>query len=856
MADVYIAEDRRLGRQVAVKILHSDYARNEAFIERFRREAQAAANLTHHGVVAVHDWGEDNGTYFMVMELVQGRNLRDVIRSEGALLPRRVAEIGVDVASALSAAHAQGLVHRDIKPANILLMPDGKVKVADFGIARAFDDQEQLTRTGAVIGTATYFSPEQAQGFTADSRSDIYSLGVVMYELLTGQPPFHGESPVAVAYQHVREEPELPSDLNPNIPRGLEAVVLAAMAKHPDDRYQTAEDLAMDLRRVLAGQVPLAAPENEAPTRMMAAVGTELAFDDDEDDPFDEGTAYVEPAYHEPGRIDRTTITIGILAAAALVGLGLILLVRLLSPSGGTTFSIPNLRGQTVEVATERLENLDLVVAQQVVADDDIEIGLVAGTDPPAGDEVEAGDTVTLLVSGEPGTTEVPDVVNRLRADAEALIEAAGLEVGQVTFEASPVVPEDVVMSQSPPGGALVDEGSRVDLVVSAGVDALTVPFVSNQTEANALFALQQAGFDLAQIVIERRPHAEILEGFVIETDPPAGALLPSGGTLLLVVSEGAVPSVVPNVIGMDPDDAIERLEEFGFVVDFGPTVVLDWDDPNDGKVAEQNPEPGQTHEFGSSVTIRLGEAATEVTVPNVDGSTEATARNAIEGAGLVFQRGNDEAVPPDSPDIDRAVSQNPGAGTTQQVGTTIVVSFGVGEGAEVPNLFINGGGGCPIAVTRQEAEQRLSAAGLVINAQTAPQDEYSYTFGNHQCEGRSVQQSPVPGEMVTPGSSVMVTFDPVYAPLDYEIFELMPTGPPATNANNEFPRFTFQQSPVFSGYCNDPNFAYQGFIRMIDPEPEDPIPLVSNQYVITYWIADPAFGVGNPCPPYDGPPP
>ena len=853
MADVYVAEDFRLGRHVAVKILHSEYARSEAFIERFRREAQAAANLTDPGVVAVHDWGEDDGTYFMVMELVQGRNLREVVRSEGALLPRRVAEIGAAVASALTAAHAQGLVHRDIKPANILLTPDGKVKVADFGIARAFDDEEQLTRTGAVIGTATYFSPEQAQGFTADARSDIYSLGVVMYELLTGQPPFHGESPVAVAYQHVREEPEPPSDLNPNIPPGLVSVVLAAMAKHPDDRYQTAEDLEMDLRRVMAGQVPLAAPENEAPTRMIAAVGGAGGYDGD--DPFEgETRAYDEPVYQGSGRLDRTTITIGILAAAALIGLGLILLIRLLSPSGSNVVTIPDVRGQTVQAATERLEGLDLVVTERGVSDDEIEEGLVAGTDPAAGEEVETGSTVALLVSAGEGTAEVPDVVNRLRADAAALIEAAGLEVGQVTFEASPVVPEDTVIAQDPAPGEIVEQGTRVDLVVSAGVDAITVPDVTEQTEEQALFTLQQAGFDLAEIVIERRPHAEILEGFVIETDPPAGEVVPAGTTLTLVVSEGAVPSVVPNVIGMDAEQARDRLEEFGFVVEIGPVLTLDWDDPNDGLIADQNPNPGETHEFGTTVTIRVGEAATEVTVPNVDGAIESAARSAIEDAGLTFERGVDVLVAPGSPDINRAVSQAPGAGTTQDVGTTIIVSFGK-EGAVVPNLFTGGSGGCASAVTMATAESRLTSANLVMQAQTAIEDEYSYTQGTHTCEGRTVQQSPPPGELVEKGSTVVVTFDPVFAPQDFEIYELTPTGPPDNkSAAAQFPVFTFEQSTADGGECHDPNPSYSGNIRRIDPEPEEAIPLIDGKYTIEYWVA-----VNNParpaCPAYTPPP-
>ncbi|MEE9298677.1 MAG: Stk1 family PASTA domain-containing Ser/Thr kinase, partial [Acidimicrobiia bacterium] len=641
MADVWIAEDQLLGRQVAVKILHGEHALSETFVERFRREAQAAANLSHANIVAVYDWGQDGDTYFMVMELVQGRNLRDVLRSEGALLPRRVAEIGAEVCVAVSVAHNQGLVHRDIKPANVLLTPDGAVKVADFGIARAFDDSDQLTKTGAVIGTATYFSPEQAQGQPADARSDIYSVGVVMYELLTGSPPFSGESPVAVAYQHVQEAPEPPSRLDPNVPPGLEAIVLKAMAKQPDDRYQSAAEMVEDIDRLLAGQVPLAAPQNEAPTREITAGAPPPMPPQGPDTRPDTPTVSEHPVYREPGGSDRTTLTIGIIAAFALLLLGIILLVRLLGSGGETGLvAVPDLRGNQPASALAELSTLGFQIIQEAVTSSDVAAGLVVGTEPEAGTQVERGSTIKLLVSGGAATIQVPRVVGLTERQARNALELLGLEVGEFIFEASPVIEAGIVMAQNPPAGEPVAVGTDVDLVVSAGSNALTVPDVVGKTESDALFTFSQSGFE--EIRIERRPSAEVLEGFVIETSPEAGQLLPIDGFVVVVISQGAVPSVVPSVLTEDPPEAQRILEDLGFVVVFDDPVELEWDDPLDGVIAEQDPVAGGTAEFGSIVRLRVGEAATQVAAPNVINDDEATARQKIEDAGLTFARGPD----------------------------------------------------------------------------------------------------------------------------------------------------------------------------------------------------------------------
>jgi eukaryotic-like serine/threonine-protein kinase len=840
MADVWIAEDRLLGRQVAVKILHSQYASSEAFVERFKREAQAAANLSHQNIVAVYDWGKDGDTYFMVMELVQGRDLRDVLRSEGALLPRRVAEIGADVCVAISLAHNQGLVHRDIKPANVLLTPDGAVKVADFGIARAWDDSENLTKTGAVIGTATYFSPEQAQGKVADYRSDIYSVGVVMYELLTGAPPFSGESPVAVAYQHVQETPQPPSEINPNVPPGLEAIVLKAMAKDPADRYQSSVEMVEDIDRLLAGQVPLASPHNEAPTRMVTSPDLAPAIERGPETRFDTTPPPHEQAYYrEPGGSDRTTLTIGIMAAVALLLLGIILLVRLLgSDSGAGQISIPELAGNQPASAIEELTRLGVSIEQQVVASEAVAAGLVVGTEPPAGTKVDRGSLIRLLISGGNATIPVPRVIDLTEDQARTAIELTGLEVGDLTFEASPVIEAGVVMAQDPAAGGLVAAGTKVNLSVSAGTNAFVVPDVVGKSESDALFVLAQTGFGVDQIRIERRPSADVLEGFVVETDPEAEQFVAQDGVVSVVISLGAVPSVVPSVMTRPIDEATTTLEDLGFVVEVGEPFEVAWDDPLIGVVADQVPAAGASSEFGATITLRIGEAATEVAAPNVLDKIEATVKAEVEALGLVFAKGPDIPLGVGDPNSGKSMEQSPPPGNVIPIGSTMTVRFGqAATPVSVPDLV---GDGATTCMTKTEADNAITAAGLVPSqgADTALAFE-------HPCDGKVTIQSPDPLTAVAPGSAVSYQIgiaDPgvtLTAPILGETLATVQAAHPA---------LTFTQNTP-TGECLDA--AGDGTkIGQINPAVGT---TVATGSTVTYWISSAGAVTACTAPPAPG---
>ncbi|MEY2430458.1 MAG: eukaryotic-like serine/threonine-protein kinase, partial [Acidimicrobiaceae bacterium] len=366
MADVFLARDQLLDRPVAVKVLFPEFATDPNFVERFRREAQSAANLNHPNIVSVYDWGQEQGTYFIVMEYIDGRSLADILRSEGPLHPQRAAEVASDIAAALGFAHRNGVVHRDVKPGNVLISPSGQVKVADFGIARALgaDPDSNLTQAGSVMGTATYFAPEQAQGHPLDPRSDLYSLGVVLYEMVTGRPPFSGESPVAIAYKHVQEQPAPPRHVNTNVPSDLEAVILKLLSKNPQARYPSAEDLRADLRRFREGQ-PVFAASGGATAAGAAAAGATQAMAATQAVSRQEGTRALPvdeyaPPYGEPRRSGGFLVVL-ILLLLILAGL-LFALAKVLT--GGTSsgeqvdITVPagGVVGKTEAEATKNLQ--------------------------------------------------------------------------------------------------------------------------------------------------------------------------------------------------------------------------------------------------------------------------------------------------------------------------------------------------------------------------------------------------------------------------------------------------------------------------------------------------------------------
>jgi beta-lactam-binding protein with PASTA domain/predicted Ser/Thr protein kinase len=576
MADVYCAEDQQLGRRVAVKMLHRRFAEDQQFVERFRREASSAAGLQHPNIVGIFDRGEWDGTYYIAMEFVEGRTLKDIIREKGPAPPEAAIDITLQILRAARFAHKRGVVHRDIKPHNVLIDQDGRVRVTDFGIARA--GTSDMTETGSIMGTAQYLSPEQAQGRTVDARSDLYSIGIVLYELLTGQVPFDAESPVTVALKQVNEAPVPPMELVAAIPPALDAVVLRAMEKDPARRFADADEFIAALESARA-----------APHQVLTPPPPPIEEVLEEDD--------------RRGR--RWWLWLLILLALAAIALGLYLTLR------PEQLTVPDVIGRESATATQILQNRGFEVDIVNVENPNVERNTVAAQDPRPNTQAPEGSTVTINVSTGPGEAAVPSVAGLRRAEAEDRLRAAGFET-RVERVFSDEVDRGLVIDTQPGSGSVIERGSTVALRVSRGIEQVEVPDVVGQSEDDARSALEAAKLRVGEVTEQESPDEE--PGTVLEQDPAAGERVDHDTPVDLVVAAPPPDVAVPDVLGQTEEEATAAIEDAGFEVRVRDQVTTD--PAQEGLVLDQAPDPGEERPKGSTIRIAVGVLETATPEP------------------------------------------------------------------------------------------------------------------------------------------------------------------------------------------------------------------------------------------------
>ena len=626
-ADVFLANDRLLGRQVALKVLSSRYAHDEQFVERFRREASSAAGLNHPNIVQIYDRGEAEGTYYIAMEYLEGRSLKEIIVKYAPLSPELLVSISVQIVEALRFAHRRDVIHRDIKPQNIIIDSEGRVKVTDFGIARA-GSASTMTEAGSILGTAHYFSPEQAQGHPVEAASDLYSLGVVMYEMATGGLPFDGENPVSIAMKHVHDLPATPRSINPLIPENLEAVILRSLGKRPVDRYLTAQAMLDDLRRVQEGQ-PVVAPNGFADevTRVMTPVGLAAAAGTGQSTqvrrrPPDIPAPIIEPE-EEPGRPRSVWPWILVIILILALAGGAYAILSNWSTAGADLGTVPGVVGLSEAAAITKIEAADFKYEKEGVQPSaDVAEGDVARQDPEQNTKLEKGKTISIWISSGEGKVEVPNVVGLTEVQAAEKLGAAGLKVVSKP-EVNPEQQVGAVLRQNPEGGKKVDAGTTVTITVAAATNTVKIPPLTGMAQDNAVALLNSMNLVATVEAID----SLLPGGTVADQDPKAGTEVQPGATVKVYVSNAPpvttvkVPAVA--ALGLTEAQAKAKLAQYGLKA---KVIDLETPDFKPGLCIYQDPPAGVEVKIGSVVQITIARVPVTTTTTAPPTTTTTTA--------------------------------------------------------------------------------------------------------------------------------------------------------------------------------------------------------------------------------------
>jgi eukaryotic-like serine/threonine-protein kinase len=614
MADVYLAEDQLLGRQVAVKLLHHHFAEDQEFVERFKREASSAAGLSHQNIVGIFDRGEWEGTYYIAMEYVAGRSLKTLVREQGPLDPAQAIDIVIQILRAARFAHRRGVIHRDLKPHNVIIDEEGRARVTDFGIARA--GASDMTLTGSIMGTAQYLSPEQAQGHVVSGSSDLYSVGVILYELLTGVVPFDGETAVAIAFKQVSAQPRPPSEVNPSVPPPLDAVVLRALAKDPAQRYADADEFIAALQRerqalpasaATAGTSVLsAAPtqgegwasppgnagENAHPTGALLLPAAEVYEEEQHE--------------HDEGPGIKGVLLWGLLAALVV---GAIVAAVLLFSSSKAKVTVPSVTGQSEQRAVGRLRKAGLQPVPSSAASASVADGTVISQSPSGGSKVSSGADVTIVVSSGPGSAALGSFAGETAAQAINKLRAAGFKPSRKD-QPSATIAAGKVIGTEPPAGTELQVGSPVVVLVSSGPAQVRVPDVSGDSQAGAESALTAVGLSVGTVT--QQVSSTQSAGSVIAQSPSAGSSVRTGTQVNLTVAKAASEVAVPKVVGQSETQAAATLGAAGLT----PSVVTlpTSEETQVGVVLKQSPTAGNNARKGSTVTLTVGVKSAETT--------------------------------------------------------------------------------------------------------------------------------------------------------------------------------------------------------------------------------------------------